>query len=324
MIGLQPASAQPNPTIINGNVILCPAEHETLMTQVYDTYQWYKDGAIIPGATLQTHVVSYYNDVGSSFSVFVTQGAQSAMSPSILVDGYAFLPLVVSSYGQGYWFTGIWEMCEYHDLYFEVMSPYNTNIQWYRNGIPIFGAINAVYKVQETGVYTVSGAPQICPNYIQYSVDLEVVVHIPPTPVITQNADTLFTSIFPGQWYSGADLIPGATGQYYIPEAAGWYSFEYTDINGCKKMSEAFYYEWDPIGLPLEETQRIPQIFIHNDQITIRFVPEMEFRIYSITGTLILHGTTGFTPIDVSSLGKGLYFIHLSDYDSNYVMKFVR
>lgn len=322
---LQHASGQPNPTIINGNVILCPGEQETLMTQVYDSYQWYKDGAIIQGAVFQTHVVTYYNDAGSSFSVFVTQGGQSAMSPSIIVDGYMFLPLTVSNYGQGFWFTGNgWEMCEYHELYFEVMMPYNTNIQWYKNGIPIFGANSTVYSVQQTGVYTVSAAPQICPNYIQYSLDLPVVVHTPPTPVITQSADTLITSVYPGQWYAGENPIPGATGQFYIPEAAGWYSFEFTDPHGCKKMSEAYYYEWDPLGLPFEDSDRRPQVIVKNDQLTIHFVPETEFRIFSITGALVLHGITGFTPVDISSLGKGLYFIHFSGSESNYVLKFVR
>jgi len=108
----RPALANsPNPTIINGNVILCPGGQETLITQEYDTYQWYKNGNLIPGATQQTHVITFYQDVGSNFSVFVTLGTQSAMSLSIFVDGYMFLPLVVSSYGQGYWFTAMAGKC---------------------------------------------------------------------------------------------------------------------------------------------------------------------------------------------------------------------
>jgi uncharacterized protein (TIGR02145 family) len=239
----------PNPTIINGNVILCPGGQETLITQEYDTYQWYKNGNLIPGATQQTHVITYFQDLGSNFSVFVTQGAQSAMSPSIFVDGYMFLPLVVSSYGQGYWFTGDgWEMCEYHELFFEVMSPYNTNIQWYRNGMPIPGANSSIFQVDQTGAYTVSGAPAICPDYVQYSLPLPVIVHVPPTPIITQSSDTLFTSVFPGQWYFGENPLPGATGQFLVPETVGWYSFEFTDENACKKMSEPYYFEF-PVAL---------------------------------------------------------------------------
>jgi hypothetical protein len=315
-----------NPTIINGNVILCPGEQLTLETQQYDSYQWYKDGAIIPGATQQTHTVSYSNDVGSSFSVFVTQGSQSAMSPSILVDGWLFNPLVVSNYGQGFWFTpGVgWEMCEYHELYFEVMLPYNTNIQWYRNGVPIFGANSPVYRVQETGVYAVSGSPELCPNYVQYGIDLPVIVHVPPLPVITQVADTLFTSVFPGQWFAGDEPIPGATGQYLIPDTTAWYSFEYTDTNGCKKMSESYYYIWDPLGMPSENQSIGPQIIVKDDLLTIRSVADMEYRIFSISGAVLMEGETVSSPVSVSALGKGLFIIQLTGNEASYFMKFIR
>ncbi|MBE0663240.1 MAG: hypothetical protein IH597_12340 [Bacteroidales bacterium] len=314
-----------NPTIINGNVILCPGEQVTLETQEYDTYQWYKNGNIIPGAVFQTLVVGY-NDAGYNFTVFVTQGAQSAMSPSILVDGWLFNPLVVSNYGQGFWFTpGVgWELCEYHELFFEVMLPYHNNVQWYRNGVPIFGANSPVYGVQETGVYAVSGSPELCPNYVQYSIDLPVIVHVAPLPVITQIADTLYTSVFPGQWYAGDDIIPGATGQYLIPDTTAWYSFEFTDSHGCKKMSEAYYYVWDPLGLPTENALKKPQISLKDDLLTIRFAPEMEYRIFSISGAVLLEGETISSPVNVSSLGKGLFIIQLFGNEAIYFMKFMR
>jgi hypothetical protein len=316
---------QPNPTIINGNVILCPNGQETLATQEYDSYQWYKNGNMMPGATQQTHVVTYYEDVGSSFSVFVTQGAQSAMSPSILVDGWLFNPLVVSNYGQGFWFTGDgWEMCEYNELFFEVMLPYNTNIQWYRNGVPIFGANHPVYRVLETGVYAVSGSPELCPGYVQYSIDLPVIVHIPPLPVITQSADTLLTSIFPGQWYAGDDLIPGATGEYLVPDTTGWYGFEYTDTFGCKKMSEPYFYEWNPLGVPGQNGNRPPIIQVVANILFVYGQAAAEYEIYSITGSLIEKGKLSQQQINISQLSPGFYLIRFFDPDQNHVMKFAR
>ncbi len=233
-----------NPTIINGNVILCPDDTETLMTQEYDSYQWHKDGNPVPGSNEQTFLIDYFNYVGSSISVFVTLGDESAMSPSIFVDGYMFLPVVVSSYGEGFWFEDEeWYMCEYHELFFEIMLPYTTHIQWYRDGDPIPGANESVYQVDQTGVYYVSGAPAVCPNYIQYSLSLSVVVHTPPLPEITQVDEQLYTSVFPGQWYFDDNPIPGATGQFITPEEEGWYSFEFADNHGCSKMSEPYHYE---------------------------------------------------------------------------------
>ncbi len=67
--------------------MLCPDEEETLATQEYNTYQWYKDRRAIPGATGQTHTINDYDDVLSTFSVYVTLGDDSAMSPTIFVDG---------------------------------------------------------------------------------------------------------------------------------------------------------------------------------------------------------------------------------------------
>ncbi len=240
-----------NPTIINGNVILCPDGTETLMTQEYDSYQWHKDGNPVPGATEQYFEIDYYNYVGSSVSVFVTLGDESAMSPTIFVDGYMFLPVVVSSYGSGFWFQDEeWHMCEYHELFFEIMLPYTTHIQWYRDGEAIPDATQSVYQVEQTGEYYVSGAPAVCPDYVQYSLPLSVVVHTPPLPVISQVDEQLQTSVFPGQWYFGDAPIPGATGQFITPEEEGWYSFEFTDNYGCTKMSEPYHYEMPADILP--------------------------------------------------------------------------
>lgn len=317
-----------NPTIINGNVILCPNGQETLATQEYDTYQWYKNGNVIPGATQQTHVVTYYEDVGSSFSVFVTQGSQSAMSPSIFVDGWLFNPLVVSNYGQGFWFTPDvgWEMCEYHELFFEVMLPYNTNIQWYRNGVPVFGANSKVYRVQETGVYAVSGSPELCPDYIQYSVDLPVIVHIPPLPVITQSADTLFTSMFPGQWYAGDDPIPGATGEYLLPDTTGWYRFEYTGAHGCKKMSEPYFYEWDPVGITVQPEDFAPSAWVAGNNLIINSQIDADYEIYSITGSMLAKGKLNLNQhqINISQLTSGIFLIRIMNERNYHVIKFAR
>ncbi|HEY2727430.1 MAG TPA: hypothetical protein VGI61_09680 [Parafilimonas sp.] len=37
------------PTIVPNGVVFCPDETDTLATQVYDTYQWHKNGNPIAG-----------------------------------------------------------------------------------------------------------------------------------------------------------------------------------------------------------------------------------------------------------------------------------
>ena len=79
------------PTILPSDLILCPNESGTLTTQVYDAYQWNKDGSPISGATGQTLTVDQWADAGSSFTVSATLDGCTEMSAPVLVDGWVFL-----------------------------------------------------------------------------------------------------------------------------------------------------------------------------------------------------------------------------------------
>ena len=60
----------------------------------------------------------------------------------------------------------------------------------------------------------------------------------PPTPVITQRHDTLFSSTNPSytsyQWYDSTTIIPGATDTFLIITHGGNYNVVVTNENGCK------------------------------------------------------------------------------------------
>src|SRR5690606_8282712 len=86
-------------TVTPNNLILWPSTQDTLWTQVYDSYQWYKAGQPIAGATNQYLVVDHFMDAGSEFSVEVTANSCTEMSDTVLVDGWAFLPPVVMHEG---------------------------------------------------------------------------------------------------------------------------------------------------------------------------------------------------------------------------------
>lgn len=161
-----------NPTITPANLILCPNESDTLWTEVYDSYQWYKDGNIIPGATDQFLVVDAFNYGGSMVSVEATLSSCTEMSPQVLVDGWVFLLPVVQSTGN-YTFDGSdFLVCVGDTIFFELLQPYDTNVQWTENSSPIAGATaNLLFLtsavVSSTKDYNVCGAPSICPNFIQ-------------------------------------------------------------------------------------------------------------------------------------------------------------
>lgn len=185
--------------------MLCPEGTGLLTTQPYDSYQWYQryygsgtTAFILSGETSQTLSLNYFDHAASYFTVEVTQGSQTATSPEFFVDGWAFLPPTVMTTGE---FTigdnGETIICEGDTVYFELMQPYTTNIVWYNDGIPIGGESGQVLEVTAAGNYTVSGAPEVCPDWEQQlGVTLEVDV-INCTPGGITEADPVAVQLSP-------------------------------------------------------------------------------------------------------------------------------
>src|SRR6478752_7838559 len=62
-----------NVTIQPGNPIFCPGDRDTLLTQKYDSYQWFKNNKPIPGATNRFLFITQEQDEGSLFKVAGTK-----------------------------------------------------------------------------------------------------------------------------------------------------------------------------------------------------------------------------------------------------------
>lgn len=205
-----------DPTVAPNNLIMCPDDVGILMTQVYDSYQWYKDGNPIAGATSQVLNVSYSQDAGASFSVEATDDGCTEMSPSVLVDGWAFIPPIVMTTGDPMHVDSManFYYCDGDTAILIFMPPYDTNIQWYDNNQPIPGATDDTLIVTTTGNYYVSGAPSICPNFNQTLGVVLSYTFYPALPVaIVQNGGQLCvdppTSDL--QWYlNGSPIVGGS------------------------------------------------------------------------------------------------------------------
>ncbi len=73
-----------------------------------------------------------------------------------------------------------------------------------------------------------------------------------PVPVISQNGNTLTSSIGSGnQWYNGSNIISDATGSSYSPTASGAYSVLVTNSNGCTRASTPFNFVYTPLPVAL-------------------------------------------------------------------------
>ena len=308
------------PTITPTNLILCPNESDTLWTQVYDSYQWYKDGVAIPGANQQYLVVDYFNDAGYYFKVEVDSAGFFETSDSVLVDGWAFLPVFVIQEGQ---FvpgpTGEMLMCPGDTVYLILGLPYDTNIQWTENGNVIPGATNDTLVVTQSGLYHVTGSPSQCPNYVQGLFDdITVIVQGPPMPVISLTGNNLTTQAgYTYQWYH--DGNPLSINSNTIPlQGPGTYTVTITDANGCTAESNPFVVT-SVIENPLSGTVSVnynsstQTLHISRSNST----NETEFYILDALGRVIadeimVKGVSQ-SEIQLQSVKPGIYFVKTSD-----------
>ncbi len=121
-----------------------------------------------------------------------------------------------------------------------------TGNQWYLNGNPIGGETNQTYIATATGNYTVTTTSGPCTSVP--SAPVAVTVNpLPATPSIsgtltfcTGGNTTLTSSSAAGnQWFLGGNPIGGATNQNYVATAAGSYTVQVTDGNGCVSAMSA-------------------------------------------------------------------------------------
>jgi hypothetical protein len=76
------------PTILPLQVLTCPGPPVMLWTQQFDTYQWFENGILLPGATGNSH----FGNVGDAYSVIATLNGCSELSEERFVDTYVGIP----------------------------------------------------------------------------------------------------------------------------------------------------------------------------------------------------------------------------------------
>lgn len=162
---------------IQGDVMLCPWTNGTasVTNDTYDTYQWYfkywftnDPYTEISGATSASFTYDWYTYDQALLKVVVTSGGNTYESNEIQIDSYAWASLViynemnstVSVDGN----NGNFLLCQGGSFNNTIGSPYDTNIQWYKDDVAIPGANDLSYVITEPGSYYVVAAPQFCPN----------------------------------------------------------------------------------------------------------------------------------------------------------------
>ena len=302
------------PTITPETPILCPNGSDELTTGAFDTYQWYKNGAPISGANSQTLPLTSADDAGSWFKVAVGLDSCSAISDSVLVDGYVFLLPYIINEGDAPNLIGDNSeqiYCQGDDPLLVLGAPYDTNVQWFNSGTPIPGANSPSYAVTGSGSYSVEGAPAVCPDFIQ-NAGVSVVMDFHPyiQPTIVQSGILLCPEPegISSQWYYNGSPVAGLD-QCVIPIDAGNYTVFVDYGDSCSVLSAPF----TVVGLAEHTRSELKASPVPtNDRVTITWTqcgPLPDWRVIDVTGRIVRSGMTAPSPltIDLGTLDVGRY-----------------
>jgi ELWxxDGT repeat protein len=213
--------AGPSPTITGPN----PAcGNAALATQTYNTYQWYLDGSLIPGAESR----NYSAVAPGTYTVLVTDSRGCpGTSPGFNVYPYPEKPVI----------SGLSSGCNPVALSTGTYASY----QWYQNGSYIYGAHSQNYSATQTATYSVKvgnagGCNATSSGYA-------VTVYETPLPYVNgPSSDCVAAALSTGtfstyQWIKDGSDIPGATSQGFSATQSGTYKVRVTNASGCTGTS---------------------------------------------------------------------------------------
>ncbi|MBP8033600.1 MAG: PKD domain-containing protein [Bacteroidia bacterium] len=211
----------PTPTLtINGTVLST--------TSTASSYQWYKNGSLISGATSPSLTLT--QDGNYVLNLINTNGCNSSSA------NYAYFPTHINfTLNPDTVCTG-----EYTVLYRSGANGTNFNLTW-GDGTGLYnwnGTTGPMHTYSVAGTYTVK--LKGCGPYNCDSLSKTIVVKPgQDTAVIVLNAGVFSTTTTATyyQWYESNFPIAGATAATYTPTQDGYYNVKLENTSGCSSLS---------------------------------------------------------------------------------------
>lgn len=180
--------------VIAGDIMLCPYTDGTAAItndMEYDTYQWYykywfteDEYTAIDGATEASFTYDWYTYDQALLKVVVTLDGETYESNTIQIDSYNWASI---TFGMTFSDdvvpndeTFSYMICDESTITCTLSEPYDSSIQWYRDGEAIEGANEITYVITEPGSYYVEAAPAVCPNAVSNTMTAPVLVVMNP------------------------------------------------------------------------------------------------------------------------------------------------
>ncbi len=200
--------------------------------------------------------------------------------------------------------------------------------QWYANSVLKQSSADSIYKtgaLKTSTWYRVEGTD----SNACFNMD-SVKVLVNPLPLKPQlyAEKARFYSSYPlrNQWYLNQLRIDTAINQYYYPPVYGLYSVEYTDLKGCKAMSEAYDYHY----VSISASANVPTITAYpnpfNNSIIFNNPTSEKYHVdvMNIEGKIIYKSfsiDSGSSNINSSHWPAGLYILVIYNNDQRSVVR---
>jgi len=263
-------------------------DNEFISTAAYLSYQWYKAGTLITGATNQIYEV---RDNGQ-YSIQVTDPSDC----SVQADPVMVCVPVPHIQANGS----------------VLSSTSGTSYQWYVNGVAISNATSQSYLVNVTGDYKIKVSRS--DGCVSFSNMIHVCI---PPPVITIGANNVLTASagLNYQWFVDGALLPNGNTRIIVPTQSGAYTVQVEDLSGCISISAPISVSVLSItnGSKNAAIQCYPNPF--EDIITIDIhaasLLPAKAAVYDTNGTLLLETTITNTEEHLSTdqLVPGAYVV---------------
>jgi PKD repeat protein len=233
------------------------------------TYQWYRNGSPISGATGSSYVAT----LAGSYMVAVTNSSNCTTTSSVL--GVTINPLPTATISA----SGATTFCSGSSV--DLNAPTGTGFSyiWMLNGSAISGATSATYTASASGDYTV----QVTDAHGCSATSSATAVTVNALPNTSVNVIGSATrcqgdsvqmaantrSGYTYQWKKDGVNITGATSAAYTAKASGTYKVVITNSNGCTDSSSGTSVTINPLPQAVVTTLSGSTTFCSGGSVTM-------------------------------------------------------
>ncbi|MEZ5173753.1 MAG: T9SS type A sorting domain-containing protein [Bacteroidia bacterium] len=202
------------------------------------SYQWYRNGAVLPGSTSSTYTAS----TSGNYVVSITANGCTGNSSAVAVN-------VTSPPAANISVNGNATVCQGNVVQLSASAGSNLSYQWLLNGAPIPNATGVAYTATSSGNYTVTVSQGTSCSSTSAVTAINIIAAptatiIPSGPTGICQGESVILVANDGadltyDWLIGGATIPGAHGSSYTASAPGSYQVVITNSSACSTTSEA-------------------------------------------------------------------------------------